>query len=285
MSKIGIIACGNSGIDYLDHDYDIRVIRSTLIFGDEEYEDFVDIKAEDFYNMLNEKPELHPTTAQAATGVILEHYEKMKEEGFTDIIFITISSGLSGTYEGAKIASTMISGVNVHVFDSLSVAYPQAYMTLRAAKMAKEGKKVTEIIDELVWLREHHGIYVSVDTLKYLVKNGRLSGAQGFVGSLLKIKPMLHLTRDGRIEPVEKIRTRKKAMQRMLDKFAAERKEKHLEVFIAHANAHDVLEEVRQGLLERRPELKEVKDYPLTPVVGAHAGPGTIAVGWIVKKK
>ncbi len=285
MSKIGIIACGNSGIDYLDHDYDIRVIRSTLIFGEEEYEDFVDIKAEDFYNMLNEKPELHPTTAQAATGVILEHYEKMKEEGFTDIIFITISSGLSGTYEGAKIASTMITGVNIQVFDSLSVSYPQAYMTLRAAEMAKEGKKVTEIIDELVWIREHHGIFVSVDTLKYLVKNGRLSGAQGFVGSLLKVKPMLHLSRDGRIEPVEKIRTRKKAMQRMLDKFAAERKEKDIEVFIAHANAHDVLEEVRQGLLERRPELKEVKDYPLTPVVGAHAGPGTIAIGWIVKKK
>ncbi len=284
MSKIGIIACGNSGIDYLKHDYDIRMIRSTLIFGDEEYEDFVDIKAEDFYKMLVEKPELHPTTAQAATGVILEHYEKMKEEGFTDIIFITISSGLSGTYEGAKIASTMISGVNVHVFDSLSVSYPQAYMTLRAAEMAKQGKKVTEIIDELVWIREHHGILVSVDTLKYLVKNGRLSGAQGFVGSLLKVKPMLHLSREGKIEPVEKIRTRKKAMQRMLDKFAAERTEKDLEVFIAHANAHDVLEEVRQGLLERRPELKEVKDYPLTPVVGAHAGPGTIAIGWIVKK-
>ncbi len=283
MGKIGLVVCGNSGIDYLKHDYDIRVIRSVLLFGEDEYTDFVDIKAEDFYTMLVEKPELHPSTAQTATGVILETYEELKKDGYEEILVITISSKLSGTYEGARMAASMIDGVKVTVFDSLTVAYPEAYMALTAAKMIKQGKNVTDIIDKLIDIREHQGILISVDTLKYLVRNGRLSGASGFLGSLLKIKPMLHLTREGRVEPLEKIRTRSKALKRIVEKFADDHANDKLEVFIAHANASDAVESVRQDLLNRLPNLKTVKDYPLTPVVGAHAGPGTLAIGWVPK--
>ncbi len=284
MAKTGLVVCGNSGIDYIDHDYDIRVIRSTLIFGDEEYTDFIDIKAEDFYQSLKENPELHPTTAQTATGVILETYEMLKADGYTDIIVVTISSKLSGTYEGARIAGNMIDDVNVHVFDSKSVAYGEAYMILTAAEMATQGKSVPEIIDKLSHIRENQGLLVSVDTLKFLVKNGRLSGASGLMGSFLKIKPMLHLTREGRVEPIEKIRTRKKAINRIVEKFLKERTEENLEVFLVHANAFDALDDVKNRILEVRPELGTIEDYPLTPVVGAHAGPGALAIGWIIKE-
>ena len=284
MSKIGLVVCGNSGIDYIKHKYDIRVIRSVLLFGEDEYTDFVDIKAEEFYKMLVEKPELHPSTAQTATGVILETYEKLKADGYDEIIAITISSKLSGTYEGAKMAANMIEGVKVTVFDSLTVSYPEAVMVLTAAEMIKKGKSVSEIIDRLVFIRENHGILVSVDTLKYLVRNGRLSGASGFLGGLLNIKPMLTLTREGRLEPLEKIRTRKKAINRIIDKYVEEHAQDNHEVFIAHANATDVVDDVKSRLLERLPNLKEVSVQPLTPVVGAHAGPGTLAIGWIVRK-
>jgi len=285
MKKIGFVVCGNSGIDYLDHDYDIRVIRSTLLFGDKEYTDFVDIKAEDFYKQLKENPDLHPTTAQTATGVILETYEQLKKDGYTDAIVVTISSKLSGTYEGAKMAASMVEGINVHVFDSLSLSYNEAYMVLRAAELAQAGKDVPEIIDELSWIREHQGLYVSVDTLRYLVKNGRLSGASGFLGSFLKIKPMLHLTREGRVEPVEKIRTRKKAIERIIEKFLDDFEDaKNMEVFVIHSNAFDAIDYVKDKLKAARPDFGEIKDYPLTPVVGAHAGPGAIAIGWILKR-
>ncbi len=284
MSKIGLVVCGNSGIDYIKHDYDIRVIRSVLLFGEDEYTDFVDIKADEFYKMLVEKPELHPSTAQTATGVILETYEKLKADGYDEILAITISSKLSGTHEGAKMAANMIEGVKVTVFDSLTVSYPEAYMALTAAEMIKKGKSVAEIIDQLVFIRENHGILVSVDTLKYLVRNGRLSGASGFLGGLLNIKPMLGLTREGRLEPLEKIRTRKKAINRIIEKYVQDHAQDNHEVFIAHANAFDVLDEVKQKLLEARPQIKDLKIHPLTPVVGAHAGPGTLAIGWIAKK-
>lgn len=283
MSKIGVIVCGNSGIDYIKHDYDIRVIRSMLLFGEDEYTDFVDIKADEFYTMLREKPELTPRTAQTATGVILETYEKMKADGYDEIIAITISSKLSGTYEGARMAANMVEGVKVTVFDSLSVAYAESFMALEAAKMAKAGKNTAAILDRLYKIRENQGLYISVDTLKFLVKNGRLSGASGFLGSLLKIKPTLQLTREGKIEAVEKIRTRQKALNRIVEKFLQDHQGADMEVFIVHAHAGETVDYIREKLLEERPELKTINDYPLTPVVGAHAGPDALAIGWIKK--
>jgi len=283
MSKIGVIVCGNSGIDYINHDYDIRVIRSMLLFGEDEYTDFVDIKADEFYTMLREKPELTPRTAQTATGVILETYEKMKEDGYDEIIAITISSKLSGTYEGARMAANMVEGIKVTVFDSLSVAYAESFMALEASKMAKEGKNTAAILDRLYKIRENQGLYISVDTLKFLVKNGRLSGASGFLGSLLKIKPTLQLTREGKIEAVEKIRTRQKALNRIVEKFLQDHQGSDMEVFIVHAHAGETVDYIREKLLEERPELNTINDYPLTPVVGAHAGPDALAIGWIKK--
>ncbi len=283
MKKIGVVVCGNSGLDYIDHPYDIRMIRSVLIMGEDEYTDFVDIKADEFYDRIKADSALHPTTAQTATGVILETYEKMKEDGYDDIIVITISSKLSGTYEGAILASNMIEGVNITVFDSKALAYAEAYMALEASRMAKEGKAVPEIIDRLSHIRENQGLLVSVDTLKYLVKNGRLSGASGFLGSVLKVKPMLHLSREGKVEPVEKIRTRQKALNRIVEKFSEEVYEDGMDVFVIHANAYDALDDVKNALKERLPNVKTIHDYPLTPVVGAHAGHGALAIGWINK--
>ncbi len=284
MKKIGIVVCGNSGIDYIDHSYDIRVLRSMLLFGEQEFTDFVDISAEDFYKRLKEAPNAPLSTAQTATGVIMETYETMRNEGYTDLIVITISSKLSGTYEGAQMAANMVDDIHVHVFDSLTVGYAEAYMALSAAKLAKEGSAVPEILDRLTQIRDNQGLFISVDTLKFLVKNGRLSGASGLLGSMLKIKPMLHLTHDGRVEPLEKIRTRKKAINRMVERFLEERTEKNIEVFILHAHDHETAKDIKEQLKDARDDLGDIPDYPLTPVVGAHAGPGAIAIGWITKK-
>jgi len=150
--------------------------------------------------------------------------------------------------------------------------------------MADAGSSVSEILVELEKIRDNHGIFVSVDTLRYLVKNGRLSGASGFMGSLLKIKPMLALTKEGKIEAAEKIRTRSKAISRMIERFLEENPDGTLEkVFLIHGNAFEDVKAVREKLLEALPSIKEIIDYPLTPVVGAHAGPNALALGWLKK--
>lgn len=283
MGKIGVIACGNSGIDYIDHPYDIPVLRSILMVGTEEYRDYVDIKAGDFYNMLLEDKTLSPSTAQASTGVILETYEEMFEKGYDELLVITISKELSGTYQGCVLAANMIPDKKVTVFDSMTVSYPEAKMILEAARMAEEQQKLSDILVRLEQLRDHNRVYFSVETLRYLVKNGRLSGASGFLGSMLKIKPMLEVTKLGKVEAIEKIRTIKKATDRLIEKIIEELGNKDRELFLISANADERIEYIKQKLKEINSDFENIKTYPLTPVVGAHAGPGCVGIGYIKK--
>ncbi len=284
MSKLGLLVCGNSGIDYIEHKYDIPVIRSILFIGKEEYTDFIDISAEEFYNKLREDSSLVASTAQASTGVILGQYEEMRDKGYDELLVISISKELSGTYEGCMMAANMIKDCKVTVFNTKSVAYPQAKMALDAAKMIEEGKNLKEILPHLEYIRDNHTFWFSVDTLKYLVKNGRLSGASGFVGALLKIKPLLGLTKEGKLESLEKIRTTSKSTARVIEVFLNEVKGKDIEPFIIHASAQKRVKQIRKKVLEARPDIKEIIDYPITPVVGAHVGPNTVGVGYILKK-
>ena len=283
MSKVGLLVCGNSGIDYIDHTHDIQVLRSILLFGDEEYADFVDITADEFYAKLEAQPELTPSTAQTATGVILEQYEDLKAKGFDEILVVTLSKHLSGTYEGCMLAAKMIDDIKITIFDSKSVSFPETRMILDAAEMLKEGKSMNEVIKRLEFIRDNSMIWIVVDTLKYLVKNGRLSGAAGFMGSLLKVKPLLEVTKEGKVESIEKIRTTSKATDRLIEKYLEEIKDIDVEPFLINTNNMDRVNYIKDAILSSRPDLKEIKVYPLTPVVGAHAGPGTVGIGYIKK--
>jgi DegV family protein with EDD domain len=181
-------------------------------------------------------------------------------------------------------AGNMLEDVKVTVFDSKSVSYPEAKMGLTAAQMFKDGKSVEEVTKELEFIRDHSMIWFSVETLKYLVKNGRLSGAAGFVGSLMKIKPMLEVTKEGKVESIEKIRTSSKATERMIEKFLSEIEGKSVEAFLINTNNEARVAYIKQKLQQARPELSSINVYPLTPVVGAHAGPGCVGIGYIENK-
>jgi DegV family protein with EDD domain len=279
--KIGIVVCGNSGVDYMKLDYPVRLIRATLNLGGKEYEDYVDIQAKEFYDIINANPDIDVSTSQTSTGKIASVYEEMKEQGYTDIIAIVISSKLSGTYQGAILAKDMVPGINVYVIDSRSVSYGEAYLVLEAIKMIKGGSKSREIIDKLEKIRDHIYIYVLVDTLKFLVKNGRLSATSGFLGTLLKIKPLLHVQRDGSLVPFEKIRTTSKAQARLIEVIKSDIEGKNVIMFVAFTNNEEKAKEIRQQIQSVRPDVT-VELVPLTPVVGAHAGPGTLGVGYIV---
>lgn len=284
MQKIGIVLCGNSGIDYIDHEYDIPVIRSILLMRGKEYTDFIDITAEDFYKNLLEDDKLIATTSQASTGEMLEIYDSMKAKGYEELLVISISQKLSGTYENAILSAKMMGDYKVTVFNSKTLSYPQAKMGLDAAKMAKEGKSFEEIIKHLEFIRDNHTIWFAVDTLKYLVANGRLSGASGFVGSLLKLKPLLQVSKEGTIDSIEKIRTTYKAANKVVENFLVATEGKDVEPFIIHSHAPERVARVRKMVLDLRPEYVEIKDYPLTPVLGAHAGPNIVGMGYIVNK-
>jgi len=279
-NKIGLILCGNSGVDYEKIDYPIKVFRSTLNLGGKEYEDFIDISADEFYNTVVNNPDIDISTAQTSTGKMAEIYQELKDEGYTSAIAITISSKLSGTYQGAVLAKDMVEDFPVKVIDSRSVSYGEVFLAKEAIKAIKKGKDIDEIAEYLEKVKENITIYVLVDTLKYLVKNGRLSGVQGMLGSLLKIKPLLRLKSDGALLPFEKIRTKSKARARLLEVIKEDIKDKKVYMFIVYTNNKDDAILMKKDLLEQNNDL-DIEIVPLTPVVGAHAGPGTLGVGYV----
>ncbi len=281
MAKIGVAVCGNSGIDYLVHDKEIRIFRSHLLIENDEYEDFVDITTDDFYGRLAKNPELDIHTTQTSTGYIVEMYEEMFSAGYDKLIIITISKHLSGTFQNAVLAAKMVEK-EVHVFDSQSLSYVEAFMAMTAKKMADEGKTTEEILDELEFIKNHNHIYVTVDTLKYLVKNGRLSNVAGALGSLLKLRPLLEISKEGKVETVSKIRTTSRAKSEMKRVFMEETKGKAIIPFILYTNNLEDLFDLKDEFENNGYD--DLMLIPLTPVVGCHAGPGTMGMGYIEKR-
>ena len=278
--KIGLVVCGNSGVDYMKLDYPVEVLRSTLLLGCKEYTDFIDIDAKTFYETVVNNPDIDISTAQTATGKIAQTYQKLKDEGYTSIIVVTISSKLSGTYQGANLAKDLVEGLDITVIDSKSVSYGEAYLIEEAIRLIKTKKSYKDIVSHLEHIKENITIYVLVDTLKYLVKNGRVSNLSGMLGQWLKIKPLLRLHKDGVLSPFEKIRTTSKARLRLLEIVSEDIKDRKVKMFLVYThNLEDALK-MKKDILAVHKKL-DIEVVPLTPVVGAHAGPGTLAVGYI----
>lgn len=282
--KIAIIACSNSCLDYFDHSHDIPIFRSALHLGDEQYLDYIDISAEEFYQRLEDDKSVFPSSSYMPIGQMIEIYEDRVAKGYNKAIVITISKEMSGIFNASKMAANEVEGLDVTVFDSKTLAYPQAKMALIAADMAEAGQSVEEILAELAYIRDHNKIYFAVNTLTYLVKNGRLSNASGFIGNTLKIKPLLTISAEGKVETVEKIRTFHKAVDRMMELLLEDIAGKEVELFLIHANNPETRDAIQARLVEHNPAYSNVFSMPLTAVVGAHAGPKTIGIGYYIKR-
>jgi DegV family protein with EDD domain len=280
MKKIAILTCSNAGLDYLDYPKDIRILRSVIHFGtDESYDDFIDIDAKTFYERIANDPNDIPKTSYVSPGKMIEIFEELEKEGYEEALVITISSQLSGLFEAVKRVATEVK-IKVTVFDSKTLAYGEAYMVLEAHRMVDDGMSVKDIVAHLETIRDNDTIYFAVDTLLYLVKNGRLSKLQGTLGTMLQLKPLLVLGDDGKVASLEKIRTTHKAQQRVLEKYIEETKDLNVLTFISHAHNENAAEWFKSEIQKVYPK-RDVIVAPLTPVVGAHTGPKGIGVGFI----
>ena len=280
MSKVAILACSNAGLDYLDYPKDIRILRSVIHFGtDETYDDYVGIDAKTFYERIKNDPNDIPRTSYVSPGTMIQYLEELEKEGYDEALVITISSKLSGLHEAVKRISEEVK-IKVTVFDSLTLAYAEAYMALEAHRLANEGKTVAEILPYLERIRDNNKVYFAVDTLLYLVKNGRLSKLQGTLGTMLQLKPVLQIDKEGKVETVEKFRTIHKAHQRVMEKYIEDTKDIDVITYISHAHADEYIEWFKNEIKKAFPEREVVVAY-LTPVVGAHTGPKALGVGYI----
>ncbi len=280
MKKIAILTCSNAGLDYLDYPKDITILRSVIHFGnDESFNDFIDMDAKTFYERIKRDPNDIPKTSYVAFGEMIETFEKLEEQGYEEAIVITISGNLSGLNRAVKMAGDEVK-LKVTAFDSKTLAYAEAFMVLEAHRLRDEGKNTNDIIKHLEKIRDNNEVYFAVDTLLYLVKNGRLSKLQGTLGTMLQLKPLLTINHEGKVENLEKIRTSRKAQKRVLEKYIEKTKDMNCITYISHAHADDYVEWFLKELKKVFPKRKVIVAY-LTPVVGAHTGPKAIGLGYI----
>ena len=258
---------------------DIPVIPLWLIWGDERYRDGVDISPEVFYQRLQERDTV-PTTSQPSVGEFVDFYRRVAEEKETDtIVGAFISSKISGTVASAEAAVAEVPELNVTVIDSFSTSMGLGFVVLAAAREAAAGGSVDEIVAAANDVRQRLTVLFTVDTLEYLHKGGRIGGAKRFLGTVLSIKPLLHLN-EGCVEPLCQIRTKQRALLEMLDR-AEERLDgkKMAEVAVIDVDSPQEADVVA-GRVEERFSVSNVYRAPVSPVIGTHAGPGTTGIGF-----
>ena len=260
--------------------YGISVAPLSIIWDGVSYRDGIDMQPGDFYTRLQGSRSL-PTTSQVTAPDMQNVFERVLASG-SQILGIFLSSKLSGTYEAALRAREMIAGAQdkIAVVDSALTTVAMALPVLLAARAAAAGESLADCARLAEEARDHSGVLFVVETLEFLRRGGRIGGAQALLGTVLNIKPLLAM-RDGQIEAVEKVRTKRLALRRMLD-VTIERigGRKPVRIAAAHASA----QAEAQALLEWAcAELHPVETLccPLSPVVGAHVGPGTAAMAYM----
>ena len=252
------------------------VVPLSVMFGEKEYKDGVTITAEMFYAMLAANKEL-PTSSQPTPAAFEEAYEKATADG-SEVVVITISSRLSGTYQSATIAADEFPGV--YVVDSRSAALGTGVLAEYALRLAAEGKSGEQILNILMEKRKQVHLYAILDTLEYLKKGGRISAATAVVGGMLNVKPLIGADEDGKIGTMGSARGMKKAFATLNELCAKDGGVDYsMPTLVAYSGCSD---ENMRKYMEENAQLwpSDTHTAIVGATVGVHAGPGAVAVGF-----
>ena len=258
----------------------IHMIPLSVVFETETYREEIDITAEEFFKKIKNADKL-PTTSMPPIGLFVEKFEELAKD-YDAVICIHLSSGISGTFQGSVTSGEMVDNIKVYSFDSELACRVEGFYVLEAAKMAQQGADPEVIIERLNEIKKSVRAYFMVDDLSNLQRGGRLSSAQAILGSLLQVKPVLHF-QDKVIEPFEKIRTRKKAINRIVELFEEDASSgEPMECVIIEANGEEQALELKKQLEAKYQNVNFDTSY-FGPVVGNHLGEGAIGIGWYKK--
>jgi DegV family protein with EDD domain len=279
MAKVAVVtdSVGTVPEDYVKQ-YNIHVAPQVLIWNGDTYLDGVNIQPDEFYTRLK-TAKVMPTTSQATPGAFAKIFKSLLDENY-QILAIVVSSRLSGTIASAEQARDQFTGAPIEIFDSCTAAMAQGFQVMAAARAASDGATLDECLAVAEEARQNSGVIFAVDTLEFLHRGGRIGGASRLLGTALNIKPILEIC-DGKVEPVDRVRTRNKSLQRLVE-LAADRVQGHKNVCLStlHANA---LPEAQQ-LYRMSQECFEAKEHIFTevsPVIGTHTGPGTVGLAYM----
>jgi DegV family protein with EDD domain len=255
----------------------IHVVPTHVAFGTQIYRDGIDLDADLFYRLLRESKRL-PTTSQPTAADFVQAYSALSAQAEA-IVSIHISHKMSATLDSALSARRELPHVPIYVIDSRSVSIGLGLMAIAAARAAAVGQDAATVVRLVEELIPKMNLIFTVETLEYLHKGGRIGGAAALAGFALNIKPVLYV-KDGRIEPLEKPRTRRRAIERMLELVAEQAGASRLmHAAVFHCAAPDAAQNLAEQLAFRY-ECKGLLTVEAGPIIGTHAGPGTLGVAF-----
>jgi DegV family protein with EDD domain len=277
LTRVAIFTDSASDLDPdVAAEHGIGVIPLLVTFGQETFRAGVDLSTAAFWERMVAPDAPFPTTAASSPGVFKEAYESAFAAGADSIVSIHVAGTLSGTIKSAQIAADMLPDREIHVVDSLGASMAQGILAGMAVELAAEGRSAAEIAEVLETRAPDMVMVVAMETLEYLRKGGRISGARAAIGTLLSVKPII-LVRHGLVETAERVRTRAKARERLIE-MVCERPVERLAIL--HTVSPDV-EAFRTQVLARVPAHLDPADVPIAlvgPSVGPHLGPGCVGV-------
>jgi len=254
-----------------------RIVPLYVRFGAESYRDYVDISPAEFYARLRTAQEL-PTTSQPTPADFLAAYGEL--EGYERVLSLHLSSKLSGTFNSASRAASD-TGPHVRVIDTGSASAAITMLALAIQRRLDRGTTDDEVDELLARFKRESGLVFTLDTLEYLARGGRIGRAAGWAGQLLHIKPILTLA-EGEVLPVKRVRGNRKAIQEFANALEAGTQDKPgLRVGIAHAEAPERMAALEKLVRDLRPQAELEITTTLGPVLGTHAGPGTVGLFWL----
>lgn len=259
--------------------FEIEVVPLYINVGDKSYRDGIDLSREQFYQRL---PGWNPAPTTAAPGakVFKQIYDRLAGEGASEVLSIHISVSLSATPDVARQGADMTSSVPVTVFDSRQLSLGTGFIVERAAREARAGRTVAEILPILEEQIKRTHVFAALDTLEFLRRSGRMNGAIAGIGSLLQVKPLLKMY-DG--DPTsERIRTQEAARQRLLT--LLEERSPVERIALVHTNAEAEAYELLARVEGDLPH-EQVESVDITPVIGAHIGPGAIGFALVQARR
>ena len=281
MSRVAIFTDSASDLDPADAAAEgIGIVPLLVTFGSDTYKAGVEMSTADFWERMTAPDAPFPTTAAASPGDFKTAFEAAFERGADAVVCVDVSGDLSGTLKAAQVAAGLLEGREIHVIDSRTASMGVGQLAQMGAELASQGKSAAEIAGVLEARKADVDLFVALDTLEYLKRGGRISGARAAVGTMLSIKPIITV-QEGIVENADRVRSRQKARQRVLELLTTRPLER---AALLHSTQADV-EEFRDRFLERSGlDPSKVQTMLIGPSVGPHIGPGCVGGVMIYKR-
>lgn len=284
MEKIRIVVDSTFNLDQeVIEKYDITVIPLNVIIDGKSYQDKIDISLSEVMQAVEDGKKV--STSQPAPTLYKDAFDKLVSEGATDIISLSISSTLSGTFQSVNIAAMDFTGAKLHMVDTLTTSVGAEAMALYAIELMEEGKTAQEIVDSLMVIRHQGGILMNFEDLNVLVKSGRMSRAKALIGNLLRVKPIIQCF-DGVVEVIAKKRTESAVLEYIEEHILEFLKEeikkanKKIKVLIGHVRTGERMNRIMSFFKEKLDFIEIPESKEITPVIAINLGYSGFGIAW-----